>query len=144
MVQYNRTDPHSQAPLMRCPACNADNPDTATQCAACGRSLPASRTRTKTRRHALPEAAENPWGRLGEGTNRPARLAYHLGVLGMIPGLGLLLGPVAVVLGLYAARRGRNDPAFNSDPFVRTAVGLGLAEGLTNWAGLVLIILGLR
>jgi hypothetical protein len=129
---------------MRCPSCTADNPDAATKCAACGGPLKASRGGSRVRGHVLPEAAEDPWGRLGEGSNRPARLAYHLAVIGLVPGLGLVLGPAALALGVYAGRRGRGDPAFNSVPFVRTAVGLGLAEGLTNWAGLVLMILGWR
>jgi hypothetical protein len=133
---------------MLCPACKADNPDQATSCGSCGVALASSKKGSRGRGsrpgHALPEGADTPWGKLGEGPDRPARLAYHLAVVGLVPGLGLLLGPTALALGAYAHVRGRADAAFTAEAFSRTAIGLGLAEALTNWAGLVLMVLAWR
>jgi hypothetical protein len=76
-------------------------------------------------------------------TNRAAQWAYRVCVLGLIPGLGLVLGPAAVVLGGWV-HRGKPD----LDPTARTLAGasvlLGTLIALTNWLGLALMILGLR
>jgi hypothetical protein len=65
-------------------------------------------------------------------------------VFGLIPGLGLLLGPIAVLLGIRAWARGRSDPAFTLQAAARAAIVLGLLLSLTNWVGLTLMILGWR
>jgi hypothetical protein len=92
----------------------------------------------------VPEEADTPFGPLGTGATRTGRLAYLLAVAGLVPGLALLLGPAAVLLGLRARRRGRNDPAFTAEGPARAAVLLGSLEAVTNWAGLALMILGWR
>jgi hypothetical protein len=74
------------------------------------------------------------------GPNRAARRALRHGVLGLVPGLGLLLGPLAVVLGVVAERRGKADPTFAAQAHARAAVLLGLALTLTNWVGLALMV----
>jgi hypothetical protein len=125
---------------MRCPSCQAECPDPVVRCPKCRRRLGSGRRAA----HALADEADTPWGKLGEGPNRPARLAYHLAVLGLVPGVGLALGPAAFAVGLYAQLRGRSHPAFNAGAFSRTSIGLGLAEGLTNWAGLALMVSGWR
>jgi hypothetical protein len=76
--------------------------------------------------------------------NRAALRAYRLCLIGIIPGPGLLLGPVALVLGGLAWYRGKGDPGFTAINSARACVWLGLAIGLTNWIGLILMILGWR
>lgn len=128
---------------MRCPACKTDNAADNTACASCGASLngrPAARSRGP--RRAVAEESDTPFESLGIGPNRPARLAYYLGVIGLIPGIGLLLGPAAMVLGAWAWWRGNGNPAFTSRNIARAALILGLLLTLTNWAGLALILAG--
>jgi hypothetical protein len=126
---------------MDCPACKVANAPEATRCTACGASLsPAPRPRPG--RRAVAEESDTPFGPLGRGPNRTALVAYRLAVLGLVPGLGLVLGPVAGLMAAYARRRGRSDPAFTAQGPATTAVLLGLALTLTNWAGLYLMIRG--
>jgi hypothetical protein len=123
---------------MQCPACNAENGEEATRCAKCGGTL--SRRR---RRNALDET-DTPFSRYIDPANWPAVRAYRLAVLSMVPGLGLLLGPVAAVLGAVAYWRGRSNPDFTARGPAVAAVAFGALTAVTNWAGLALMALGLR
>jgi hypothetical protein len=87
------------------------------------------------------EEPDSPFSGLGEGPNRAARLAYLVAVAALVPGLGLVLGPVAVILGLLAYRR-RREPAFTAHGAARAAIGLGFLLTFTNWGGLVLMVVG--
>jgi hypothetical protein len=123
---------------MQCPSCNAENAEEATRCAKCGATL--SRRR---RRNAIDDT-DTPFGRYIDPANRPAVRAYRVAVLSMVPGLGLLLGPVAVVLGAVAQRRGKADADFTARGPAAAAVVFGALTALTNWAGLALMALALR
>ena len=122
---------------MRCPACNTENADTAPSCRSCGSTLP-----RKPRRRGLAEETDTPFGPRTEACNRAALRAYYVGLLSLIPGLGLFLGPAAVILGLRAGQRGRNEPGFTAAGPARAAVLLGGVIALTNWVGLVLMLVG--
>jgi hypothetical protein len=124
---------------MRCPACNTENAATATKCTACGTPLA-----RKSRRRGLSEETATPLSSRADAHNRAALRAYRVCVAGLIPGSGLLLGPLAVLLGLLAERRGRNEPGFTAEVQARAAVLIGALIALTNWAGLALLILALR
>jgi hypothetical protein len=89
------------------------------------------------------EEVDTPFCGLGEGPNRVARLAYLVAVAGLVPGLGLVLGPVAALLGLLARRR-RFDPAFAAHGPAKAGLALGILLTLTNWGGLVLMVAGWR
>jgi hypothetical protein len=65
-------------------------------------------------------------------------------VYGLIPGAGLLLGPLALLLGVVARRRGKTDPAFTANHLATAAIILGGLLSVTTWLGLVLMLLGLR
>ena len=121
---------------MRCPACHTANAAAARRCASCAAPLP-------RRRGPAPES-DAPFADRAEASNRAALRAYRLVLFGLIPLAGLVLGPAAVVLGGLARRRGRADPAFTAHGPAAAAVVLGAAVTLCNWAGLVLIALGLR
>lgn len=123
---------------MRCPACNTENVDAALQCSSCGGSLP-----RKPRRRGLAAETDTPFAPRTEACNRAALRAYHVCLVGLIPGVGLLLGPVAMVLGLVARRRGLKEPGFTAAGPARAAVLLGGVITLTNWIGLVMMIAGL-
>ena len=70
-------------------------------------------------------------------------LAYRCAVLGLIPFVGLLMGPAAVFLALLASRRSRANRPGNSPVHARAALILGSLVLFTNWLGLALILLGL-
>jgi hypothetical protein len=128
---------------MRCPGCNTENATpTAGQaaCSNCGGPLPAPRRKPRRRDDGI----DSPFGRREEGSNGVALLAYRLAVYGLVPGAGLVLGPLAVALGLKAKRQGRGDPEFTAAVPARAAVIVGGTVALTSWVGLALMVLGLR
>ena len=124
---------------MRCPACKAENADEAAACGTCGAPL----TR-RPRRRGVAEESDTPFSPRTEASNRAALRAYRLCVLGLVPGLGLALGPLAMVLGGLARARGRTDPDFTARGPALAAVLLGGLITLTNWLGLALMGWGLH
>jgi hypothetical protein len=124
---------------MRCPACNADNADNAERCAACGEKL--SR---RPRRRGLATERDAPLSPETEARERAALRAYRFSLFGLIPFVGLVLGPIALVLGGLARHRGKGDPSFRERGFATAAMVLGGLVTVTNWVGVALIILGLR
>jgi hypothetical protein len=124
---------------MRCPGCNAENSKDAARCAACDR--PFAR---RGRRRGPPEESDVPPSPYAEGLNRDAHRAYRLAMLGLVPGLGLALGPLGLVLGAIARARGREEPGFTAARLAWAAVVFGGLTGVTNWLGITLMVLGLR
>jgi hypothetical protein len=124
---------------MRCPACNAENADTASRCSSCGKPL-----NRKPRRRGPADESELPLSPRAEACNRAALRAYRVCLFGLIPCLGLILGPAAVVLGVLARRNGLREPGFTSDAQARAAYLLGGAIAVTNWVGLLLMVAGFR
>jgi hypothetical protein len=122
---------------MHCPACNAVNPAGAARCASCNAALKRATVRRRTARDT-----EIPDPRT-VAANRGALRAYHLSLIGLIPPAGLVLGPIALVLGILAARKARDDPSFTAHGPVRAAVVFGLADAVTNWVGVTLMAIGL-
>src|SRR5262249_2951347 len=94
---------------MRCASCNADNPREAATCAGCGAALG-----RRVKRRGIAEESDSAFGGPVEPPNRSAVWAYRVAVLGLVPGLGLGLGPAALVWGLAAGWRGRRDPEFTA------------------------------
>jgi hypothetical protein len=125
---------------MRCPACDAPNAPDAVQCAACNAPL----QRRPARKRDRSEDPDSPFGVRAEGSNLSALRAYRLSLYGLIPVVGLVLGPTAVLLGAWAARRGRRDPTFTARGPAVAAVIIGTIDSLTNWAGVGLMILGIK
>jgi hypothetical protein len=124
---------------MLCPTCNASNAPDAVECTSCQAPL----RRRPARRRDRSEEADWPFGVKPEGANLSALLAYRLSLFGLIPVAGLVLGPIAVVLGLLAAYWGRADSAFTARIPVTAAVVIGTIDALTNWGGVVLMWFGL-
>ena len=120
---------------MRCKACNAENEETAKRCAACGKRL------GKPRRGLAVESA-TPFSPEAEARGRLALRAYRLSLFGLIPFVGLVLGPLAALLGAVAHQRGKKDPSFQARAPALAAIVLGLLITVTNWFGVMLMILG--
>jgi hypothetical protein len=123
---------------MRCANCNTDNPREAAKCAGCGAVM--SR---RVKRRGVAGESNSPFGGPVEAPNRSAIWAYRVAVLGLIPGLGLGLGPLVIAWGLTARLRGQRDPEFTARGPATAAVLLGVLTALTNWIGLILMIRGL-
>jgi hypothetical protein len=129
---------------MRCPACQAENDPSASKC-ACGAALASPRRSSGARRRRnSPEEADAPFSVSAQGPNRRSVHAYRVCLVALVPFVGLLLGPVAFVLGLIAYRRDRADPGFGALAHVRAAILGGAAVTLLQWLGLALMLLGLR
>jgi hypothetical protein len=59
--------------------------------------------------------------------NRPALIGYYCGFLGLLPVLGLVLGPAAVVLGIMGLARARANPRVHGTAHAVVAIILGLS-----------------
>jgi hypothetical protein len=74
--------------------------------------------------------------------NRLAFTAYRCAIYGLIPVAGLVLGALALVLGVIAWIRCRNYPAKNGKGHAVTGIVLGCLELLSNSVGLTFIWIG--
>jgi hypothetical protein len=119
---------------MRCPTCKTENGEGA-RCSSCGGKL--SR---RVRRRAV----EDAFSLNVDPVNRPAVRTFRISVFGLIPGLGLIFGPLALVLGTRARWRARTNPDFTAAWPAWASIILGGILTVTSWVGLVLMIAGLR
>jgi hypothetical protein len=122
---------------MRCPSCQVENPTATGKCQACGKSL-----KRRSKRSVL-EETDTPFSPRAEGRNRAALRAYRLTLLGLTPGLGLVCGPVGMVLGAAARVRGARETGFTAQGPATAAVILGAVITVTNWLGLAFMVVGL-
>jgi phage FluMu protein Com len=75
--------------------------------------------------------------------NGRALAAYYLGVFSLIPCLGLLLGPAALVLGILGMRHVKANPTAKGTGHAIAGIVLGGLTTLANWGGvLALIVMG--
>jgi len=75
-------------------------------------------------------------------TNPKALIAYYLGVFGLIPCLGALLGPAALTLGILGLRLVRAHPTAKGTGHAIAGIVLGSLELLANWTVIMLMALG--
>jgi hypothetical protein len=70
--------------------------------------------------------------------NPKSLAAYYCGVFSLIPVLGLILGPIALVLGIMGIRFARENESAGGKGHAITGVVLGILTTLGNWGcGLV-------
>jgi len=122
---------------MQCPACQTET--SGDRCTACGKSLG-----RKARRRVNNEETANPYEAQTVPCNRAAARAFHVAILALIPVVGLLLGPVALLWGAIAHQRGKGDPQYTARSAALGAVVFGAVITITNWVGLGLIVLGMH
>jgi hypothetical protein len=101
-------------------------------------------SKSRVRRKPANDEPFDPLAVPVEGANRMALWAYRLGLWGLIPVVGLLLGPAALIWGILARLRGRRDPTFTFHPPAWAGIALGALVSVTNWLGVWLMVLGLR
>jgi hypothetical protein len=147
---------------MRCPICRAENPPEGTTCLECGEPLPAG---TQPAPGIYPVAvahgdedeimevlpAEHPPGEVDEDAYAPgdggiskfipyrnlkAMAAYYLGLLSLVPILGLLSAPLAIVLGILGLRKARIDKGAHGRIHAWIGIVLGFVPLLYLGAGL--------
>ncbi len=124
---------------MRCPACKIQNADDAARCHACGNPL----SRRSKRRNSA-EVIDAPTTPEAERRNAASMRAYRICLLGLIPGPGLVLGPVSIAMAIVARIRGAKVPGFAGRPLTTAVILLGALISATQWAGATLVWLGLR
>jgi hypothetical protein len=98
--------------------------------------------RRKSRGRGISEESDSPFSPYASATNRPVLRAYKVCVFGLIPFLGLVLGPAALILNAWGHYRTRYDPRFTAHGPRKATYVLGALITLTNWAGLVLMVVG--
>lgn len=125
---------------MRCPACSTENTAEATQCGSCGRAL----ARKPKRRAAGQQEAPSPFERPVDPVNWPCTRAYWVSCVSLIPGVGLIAGPLAFLLGVQGQVHASRQPACTTSSQAHAAILFGALSTLTNWGGLWLMILGWR
>jgi hypothetical protein len=124
---------------MNCPTCHLENVSEAVTCPNCGRPLhtskdrPVRRSASRRRNSRNGDAAEAAV----DNNNPEAWRAYRLSLWAVVPGLGLLLGPVATVLGCRALRTVGDD--FSAHNRAKAAIFFGVVCTLTQWLGIALI-----
>jgi membrane-bound ClpP family serine protease len=128
---------------MRCPACDAPNPRDAVRCEECGERLP------RRSRRPDPDDEEDYEGSAEEAVatiipyrNVPALIAYYLGIFGLIPGVGLALGPAALILGIIGLRKARAQSKAHGTGHAIAGIVLGVID-LYNWAFAIMALVGL-
>jgi hypothetical protein len=100
-------------------------------------------TRPRRNRRRDNEDEEVTFGDITPWKNPAAVYGYRCAVVGLTPVLGILTGPVAIVLGILGIRKHRMDHANRGYAQSRAAVILGLIEFMCNAGGLALLGRGL-
>jgi len=73
--------------------------------------------------------------------NPKALIAYYVGIFGLIPCLGLILGPAAIVLGIMGLRYKATYPRAKGTAHAIVGIVLGSLETLANWGVILLYAL---
>jgi hypothetical protein len=123
---------------MRCPACQAEIPDDASQCPVCSTVLGASANRRKPRRRA--EGLADAEALRSAAYDLQVKRVVLLCLVAIVPGLGLLLGPVTALLITLLILRARKDPAFTALRGARVTLVVALVVTACNWVGLWLMV----
>lgn len=110
---------------MRCPACRADVSPNVAACPHCGEPFRAP-------------ADDGGVSTVIPYKNVKALLAYYFGVFSLIPCLGGILGPTALILGILGLRFAGRNPQAKGTGHAIAGIVLG---SLTTIAHLVLVVI---
>jgi hypothetical protein len=75
-------------------------------------------------------------------TNPKALVAYYCGVFGLIPVLGFILGPVALIFGILALNYVRRNPTAKGTAHAIVGIVLGTLSTMGHLLLLILIFAG--
>ena len=91
-----------------------------------------------------PELTKRPEGDATGGVipykNAPALIAYYTGLASIIPVLGMLLGPIAFVLGIMGLRKRKREPEVKGSVHAWIGIVLGFIN-IVVYTGLIAMIL---
>jgi hypothetical protein len=73
--------------------------------------------------------------------NKNALLAYYAAIFGIIPGLGLILGPTAQILGFMGLCKAIVEPGVRGAYHSIFSIALGMIVTLLNWVVLIVAAL---
>jgi hypothetical protein len=124
---------------MNCLFCHAENTPEAVACATCGRSLRANDDRPGRRSNSRRRNGDAAEAAVTDTNNPSAWRAYRVSLWSVLPGFGLLLGPVATVMGYWAVRDASDD--LSASNRAKAAILFGAGSTLTQWLGITLIYL---
>jgi hypothetical protein len=131
-------------PTIQCPVCKTDNESARTTCVRCQTALPIPPAAPVRKRRSRKGADKQSDAASPQAAayNREVQRVYRLCLIGVLPILGLFLGPLSAVIAARIRHRGKGDPAFTLHTPVRVVLIVGLLSGIANWVGLALMILG--
>ena len=86
------------------------------------------------------ENEEKKASSLTEACNKEATRAYWFAAIGLLPIIGLVFGPIAIVLGYLARKKAKTDPDFSMWGPVWASIYFGWGITFCNSVGLALII----
>ena len=124
---------------MRCSACQAEIPDESAQCPVCG-GIQSQATAPRKARRRSESVVEADLARAAAYNHRVKRIV-PLTLVAIIPGLGLVLAPVVIVLISLVLRSGKGDPMFTAARGAWVTLAIALVVMACNWIGLGLIVL---
>lgn len=90
----------------------------------------------KPRKPRRPRAESEVFGSFTPWKNPAAVYAYAVALAALVPFLGLVLGPIAVLLGVTGLIHRRLRPKIHGTNFAVAAIILGTLNSLLNAAGL--------
>jgi hypothetical protein len=76
-------------------------------------------------------------------TNPKALVAYYFGVFGLIPGLGIFLAPVAVILGILGLRYAKAHPTAKGTGHAVVGIVLGSLSLVAHFGCIAFMVLGI-
>jgi hypothetical protein len=130
---------------MRCPVCQAANPPGSQRCQSCGAELqtPVAPDTVGNEALTLPAAPaddEDPHGGQDKEVdlvqvfipykNPKSLAAYYISFFALIPGIGFVLGPVAIWLGISGVRYASANPQAKGMVHAITGIVLGVVAVL--------------
>jgi hypothetical protein len=121
---------------VRCPYCQAPNAPASRYCESCGKELP------RRDDPDFPERSDSPVSTIIPYKNPKALIAYYLGVFGLIPCVGIVLGPAAIVLGILGLRYVKKYPTAKGTGHAITGIVLGSFDTLYQLVGVLLMVVG--
>jgi len=92
---------------------------------------------------APPDRADDPMSSLIPYRNSRALGAYYCGVFSLIPCAGVILGPVALLLGIQGLNYARQTPGAKGKAHAIVGIVLGALTTLVNWGMLLMFMLSL-
>jgi hypothetical protein len=132
---------------MQCPACKTENDADRTVCIHCQAVLPVSPLAQPAKRRSRGRPGEKPAdipiSAFAAKCNRDVFRVYQLSLFGVIPFLGLVLGPLAAFMASRILRKAKDDPGFSAQAHAYASLFLGMLSAAFNWIGLAIMLLGL-